>query len=71
MPAWSGWGRLVAAAGAALAASLAGLLAAGLVDWPALFGGALGATVATALYAPLWFFGVRVASARDGEKVGG
>ncbi|GGK21530.1 hypothetical protein GCM10010124_12520 [Pilimelia terevasa] len=62
--AWYGWGRVWAAAGAVVAAGAAGLLAAGLVAWPPLAGGVLGATVTTALFAPLWFYGVRAASAR-------
>ncbi|GGJ95196.1 hypothetical protein GCM10010123_26230 [Pilimelia anulata] len=69
--AWSGWGRVLAATGAAVVGVGAGILATGLVDWPPLPGGALGAAVAAAVYAPLWFHGVRAASARDGERVNG
>lgn len=66
--AWPGWGRVLAAAGALAAAAGAGLLAAGLVDWPPLFGGAVGALVTTALYGPLWFHGVRAATREEVKR---
>ncbi|HEX5741986.1 MAG TPA: hypothetical protein VFY17_10610 [Pilimelia sp.] len=66
--AWSGWGRVLAAVGALAVAVAVGLLAAGLVDGPPLFGGAVGAVVTTALYAPLWFHGVRAATREEVKR---
>lgn len=60
--AWRGsWVRLVVALASAIVAVGAGLLAAGLAgDLPDLAAGWLGALGFTTVYAPVWFYGVRV-----------
>ena len=62
--AWKGtrWRIGVALLAAGLAV-VAGLLVSGLAGGlPALFGGAIGAAAATAVYATLWFSGIRLAA---------
>lgn len=59
--AWRGYGVrfLVAPVAAAVAIGL-GLIAAALANsWPATLSGVVGALVATLLYSPIWFLGIR------------
>jgi hypothetical protein len=69
--AWRGVpGRLAVAAVGAVVAVGAGLLVAGVAgDLPRLVAGAIGAVTFTAVYAPLWFYGIRFAGGRTGEGV--
>lgn len=68
--AWRGVrARIGVAFGATLAGVAAGLLVAGLVgDLPGLLAGALGAAAFTAVYAPVWYYGIRAVGGRTGEE---
>jgi len=68
--AWTGWRRTLVAAVSLLLAGGAGMLLAGLLSWPPLATGALGATVTVLGYATLWFFGIRLAESSAAVPAG-